>query len=248
MKKNFFKRLKMNIKIIKQNIKINKVNITIEMRFGSPGSGKTTDLVRQALYYIKIGLPVFSNVALAIPGVYELDMNDLGRCLFPSCVILIDEASLSGIDNRSWKSFPKELLEFFKLHRHYKAKVIIYSQSPNDCDKKIRDLQNYSWYISRSIIPGFSVCRKYVKRLGINEEETDFVMKLKKSFIIGGISYYFRPFYYRFFDSYSLDYSKYQVKEFNKYVPDDTKIDNFIIYSVKQRIKYIKSLFKNITK
>ena len=103
---------KLKRKLRKQKKERKKINLVVEMRFGSPGCGKTTDLARQTVKFLKTGLPVFSNVELAIPGVYQLEVSDLGRYFIPEGLVVIDEASLSGIDNRDWKSLSKELSSF----------------------------------------------------------------------------------------------------------------------------------------
>ena len=106
-------KFKLKKKLRRQKKERKKIQLVVDMRFGTPGCGKTTDAARQTIKFLKTGLPVFSNVELAIPGVYQLEVSDLGRYFIPEGLVIIDEASLSGIDNRSWKSLSKELMEFF---------------------------------------------------------------------------------------------------------------------------------------
>ena len=47
-----------------------------------------------------------------------------------------------------FKTFPKELAAWFRLQRHYKVKVILFSQTA-DADKKIRDLTDRVYLCKR---------------------------------------------------------------------------------------------------
>lgn len=89
--------------------------------------GKTTLLTKFAIKYIQKGYKVFSNVEIF--GAYILDPADIGFVQFPpNSVLLIDEVSLIW-DNRNFKSFKPEVAKYFRLMRHYKNIVIMFSQN-----------------------------------------------------------------------------------------------------------------------
>ena len=106
--------------------------------FGKKGAGKTTMLTMLAYKYNQAGVKVFCNTE--IPGTYLFDAGkDIGFYKFPeNSVIMIDEVSLIW-DNRNFKQFKPEVAKFFRLQRHHKLTVWLFSQT-FDVDKKIRDL------------------------------------------------------------------------------------------------------------
>lgn len=76
---------------------------------------------------MKKGYKVFSNVEIF--GTYKLDPADIGFVQYPpNSVLLIDECSLIW-DNRSYKSFRPEVARYFRLMRHYKNIVFLFSQN-----------------------------------------------------------------------------------------------------------------------
>ncbi len=91
---------------------------------------------------------VYSN--MPIYGCRKIDPKvDLGVYLVENALILIDEA---GIDynSRNFKNFPDENRKFFKYHRHEKCSVAVFSQSPDDMDKVLRELA-HNRYIVKSV-------------------------------------------------------------------------------------------------
>ena len=121
--------------------------------FGKKGAGKTTYLTKLAYKYNKKGIPVYCNTE--IPGTFLFDAaKDVGFVKFPEgSVIMIDEVSLIW-DNRNFKSFKPEVDRFFRLQRHHKNIVYLFSQT-FDVDLKIRNqcdkmylLQNYFGWLS----------------------------------------------------------------------------------------------------
>lgn len=109
------------------------------MVFGKKGSGKTTLLVRLAVMGINKGWHVYSTEDIAVPGVRKFDVNMVGKKKFDyHSIVLIDEVGMIW-DNRNFKTFAEEVRDWFKLQRHYKCKVYLFSQS-FDIDKKLRDL------------------------------------------------------------------------------------------------------------
>lgn len=105
--------------------------------FGKKGSGKNTYLTKVAYQHMAKGWRVYSNTP--IPGCYQISPEDIGRFMIPpESVVLLDEVGLIW-HSRDHKTFPKHVLRWFKLQRHYHVKVYMTSQD-FDCDKALRIL------------------------------------------------------------------------------------------------------------
>jgi hypothetical protein len=126
------------------------------MVFGKKGSGKTTFLVKTAVRYIRRGRPVYSTVY--VPGAYLFDVNEVGRMSFPEgAVILVDEVGMVW-DNRNFKRFREDVRDYFKLQRHYRHTVYLFSQT-FDIDVKLRNLTD-TMYLCRCYMGWLSVARR----------------------------------------------------------------------------------------
>lgn len=129
------------------------------MVFGKKGSGKTTFLTKLAYQYQKKGRPVYSTEWA--PGVRMFDVNQIGFMSFPeNSVIFIDEVGMIW-DNRNFKAFKTEVRDYFKLQRHYKHTVYLFSQT-FDIDIKLRNLTD-AMYLLRCHMGFLSIARK-IKR------------------------------------------------------------------------------------
>lgn len=126
------------------------------MVFGKKGSGKTTFLAKTAFKYIKQGRPVYSTVY--VPGVHLFDVQQVGYMSFPpDSVVFIDEVGMIW-DNRNFKNFKNEVRDYFKLQRHYKNTVYLFSQT-FDIDVKLRNLTD-SMYLLTCHMGWLSIARK----------------------------------------------------------------------------------------
>lgn len=166
--------------------------------FGLPGTGKSTymaKLCKQALKNKKYDR-VYCNFFLL--GAYPLEFSDLGVFNFTNCLILIDEA-MNEADSRGFKTFTATLKYFFSNHRHYGIDVIYFTQAFDDVDKKIRNNTQELFYIRKFL--WWSYITPIYRKLIINEYSQEIVQGYK----MGGLfstRFYFRPFYYKYFDSY----------------------------------------------
>lgn len=161
--------------------------------FGLPGSGKSTYLAKLAKKANNKGVKVYSN--FYIKGCYQLDFDDLGQHEYSDCLLLIDEISLF-CDCRSWKNFSTDLVYFFTNHRHYNVNIVYCSQSYADCDKKIRNLTDSLYYITRSLVPFCSSVRLIDKTFSVSEN-------IVENYKLTGLPHLvFRPRYYKMFDSF----------------------------------------------
>ena len=192
------------------------------MVFGKKGSGKSTLMCKLALKYTKKGFKVYCNSY--IPGTYYFDAADVGFYHFPEkSVLLIDEVGMIW-DNRDFKSFKKEVRDYFKLQRHYKHIVYLFSQS-FDVDKKLRDLTD-NMYMIRNFMNCFSVARRITKVITISHGDKNSTgeSKLIDDYrldplifcIFGSVKFTYIPKYVKYFNSFEV--SPLPVKEY-EYVP-----------------------------
>lgn len=116
------------------------------MVFGKKGSGKSTLIAKLAKRYLKQGKLVYSNLHLNISGVRFFEVSDIGRYVFPEdSVVFIDEVGMIW-DNRDYKKFRNDVRDYFKLQRHYKNTVYLFSQT-FDIDIKLRNLTDYMFMV-----------------------------------------------------------------------------------------------------
>lgn len=175
--------------------------------FGKKGSGKTTILCKYAFQYLKKGWNVYSTEGY--PGTYLIQPEDIGFYHFPpnSCII-VDEVGMCW-DARNFKKFPPEVRDFFKLQRHNKLRVILASQT-FDIDKKIRDLTDDMYLLSKSLRV-FSYAKRILRKTVLIEAQGDSASRIDENlcfdsflwFWCGSRRFTFIPRYARYFDSFS---------------------------------------------
>lgn len=192
----------------------------LTMVFGKKGSGKSSLLAKLAVQYQKAGWPVFSTEH--IPGCYLVDYNDIGFVEFPEdSVLLVDEVGMIW-DNRNFKSFKPEVRDWFKLQRHRRVKVYLFSQT-FDVDKKIRDLTD-DMYLVEKRLRVFSYAKRILKKTVLNKSTAESPAKLDEDlqfdsflfFWCGSRRLTFIPKYVKYFDSFVCD--PLEVKDF-EYIP-----------------------------
>ncbi len=180
------------------------------MVFGKKGSGKTTLITKLARKYLKKGTPVYSTID--VPGCRTFDVNWIGKRNFPEySVVFIDEVGMIW-DNRQYKTFSNDVRDWFKLQRHNKVRVYLFSQI-FDVDIKLRNLTDYM-YLVQNHFGVFSVARKIKRgivivnpdgqseaRIADSLEFEPFFLSLfgLKSWIITWV-----PAWVKYFDSFDL--------------------------------------------
>lgn len=180
------------------------------MIFGKKGSGKSTLIAKLALQHLKKGWLVYSSIDLHIDGVRIFNVQDIGKMVFPEkSVVFIDEVGMIW-DNRDFKNFRNDVRDYFKLQRHYKNKVYLFSQS-FDIDVKLRNLTDQI-FITTCHMNVFSIARRVSRKLVVVEPTADSEGRIADGYeldplwlqIIGmRIAYFtFIPNYIKYFDSF----------------------------------------------
>lgn len=175
--------------------------------YGKKGCGKSTVAQKLIWQHYRKGWNIYvnngdSDFRLAT----QIDASKLWEVEFkPHSLLVIDEVNLLW-DNRQFKSFPKELLAWFRLQRHHKVKCILFSQTA-DADKKIRDLTDRVYLVKR----WFQVlicCVPYEKDIVYREPKKEFdasgFMDVfeKRSFGPIGCTFCWLPKWVKFHDSF----------------------------------------------
>lgn len=205
--------------------------------FGLKGSGKTTFFVRLMLKDLKNGFTVYTNIHdINIPGVRVFDVSDLGKFVpVPHSSVYIDEAALS-YNNRDFKKFSSDMLEFICLVRHYKCKLTLNSQA-FDVDVKIRDRVDQFFFVRR--LGCYALVRPIVRRFSANDKTSENDSPVLPRYEFGGLLGWrvlFIPRYWKFFDSFSV--SEKPDLKYNEVVgawPDSAVLKN--LNKLKKKLK-----------
>lgn len=181
----------------------------IKCYFGVPGAGKSTILVKEYRKRKK-KYKHFYTLNIDIEGCQRITKDILEKYVIYDSLILWDEITMDA-DNREFKTFSKELRDFFILHRHLGCDIIYATQNFENVDKKVRDLTSELWYMSKSVIPilsEFTTAKRIYRKININEFTSDLTLgyrfcTLIESFFTSNFMLVFRRKYYKYFDSYN---------------------------------------------
>lgn len=172
--------------------------------FGKKGAGKSTLMVRGMLHDLKNGWHVYTDIQdCVVPGVRIINGSDLAEFVPEEhSAIYLDEVGIS-FDNRSYKSFPPGLRDFFKLQRKYKCKVVMNSQS-FDVDKKIRDVTD-GMILQTAIGNVFTLSRPIRRSVTLCEATAQADSRIADNLKFESIlnwKLYFMPKYFKYFESF----------------------------------------------
>ena len=179
------------------------------MVFGKKGAGKSTYLTMLAVKYAKQGRPVYST--LNVPYAYKLDHNDIGfRSFPPESVLLIDEVGMIW-DNRNFKNFKPEVRDYFKLQRHYRHTVYLFSQS-FDIDLKLRTLTDRMFLLVNPL-GWFTYIRSITRSITVTEASSQAESRIADQLHLSGIGGFLTgsskimliPKYAKYFDSFVVE-------------------------------------------
>ena len=175
--------------------------------YGKKGCGKST-IAQKILYqHMKKGWKCYCNIGDSrMKGVTQVDAAHLWEREYREhSLIVIDEVNLLW-DNRQFKTFPKDLAAWFRLQRHHKVKVVLFSQTA-DADKKIRDLTDRV-YLCRRWFDVLIVCTPYEKEIVYREHKQEVMQSgfmdvyEKKNFGPLGCLFCWLPFWVKTHDSF----------------------------------------------
>jgi len=174
--------------------------------FGKKGAGKSCYMVRQMLRYKRKGWNVYTDMAdVRIPGVRIISVSDLATFRPEEhSLVCLDEVGIT-MDNRSFKTFPSGLRDFFKYVRKMKCVVIINSQA-YDVDKKVRDTVD-SMLLMQSIGAVFTICRPIQRSITLVEPSADSEGRIADRLSFTSVfswRVYFLPAYFGYFDSTAM--------------------------------------------
>ena len=178
--------------------------------FGVPGCGKTTLLTKEGIS--KKNKKRYKNIYtinFECSGCKYITFDDLGKYKIKDSLILIDEITMSA-DNREFKTFPREIRDFFILHRHLGCDIIYATQNFENVDKKIRDLTHDLWYMQKSVVPflsGFTTAKRIYRNININENTSELTLGYRFCNFLEGIfasnfKIIRRKKYYKYFDTW----------------------------------------------
>lgn len=180
------------------------------MVFGKKGSGKSTLMTRLAIQHLKKGWSVYCTENINVSGVKLFDVQYIGKRSFDSnSLVLIDEVGMIW-DNRDFKNFATSVRDWFKLQRHYKCKVYLFSQS-FDVDKKLRDLTD-GLYLCQTKLRVITWAKRIHRSIVLTESEADRESRISEnlefdsilSWPFGGRILTWIPKYSKYFDSHSV--------------------------------------------
>lgn len=140
----------------------------------------------------------------------NIDPNQIYNYSFSAgSKIYIDEVNLiKGFDNRDFKNMDKRILEWFRLQRHYKVSVYLFSQT-FDVDRKIRSLCD-DMFIVQKFARVFVIARHVVRKPVIVHPQGDAPASIQDDIIedglllapFGGMQLAFIPYWAKRFDSF----------------------------------------------
>lgn len=180
------------------------------MVFGKKGSGKSTLMTRLALDHLGKGWHVYCTEPINVPNVRHFDVSDIGKKSFEcDSLVLIDEVGMIW-DNRNFKTFANEVRDWFKLQRHYKCKVYLFSQS-FDIDKKLRDLTD-GLYLCSTRFRIFTWAKRIHRSIVLTKAEADRESRISENlefdsilmWPFGGRILTYIPKYAPYFDSHCV--------------------------------------------
>lgn len=189
----------------------------MRLYFGSPGSGKTTVAVKMAKKCHRRYKYIYTTFPTTLPFARCRDLHGVGQWAFPEgSLVLADEAGVD-FNSRAYKTMQQYTIRYFKKHRHYINDWVLFSQSWEDTDVTLRRLTDELWYVYR--IGPWSLCRRVYKRVTVDDVSHQIVDGYKMASVLWLLvwpfqlgwpfapkwSLTFRPFYYRYFDSYEKD-------------------------------------------
>lgn len=183
----------------------------LSVYFGVPGAGKTTVASWLCKKDLKHGLKVYSNVPII--GTFKLEpKQDIGIYDISDARVIIDEASID-YNNRNFKSLGQSAIKWFKLHRHYRTAIDVFSQSYDDMDITLRRLANRLYVVKKGWLPWFVHIKRIYKKIDIDGNSKQIIDAY--DFVPFGTRIIFAPPVWKLFNSW--DAPNLPIKHFELY-------------------------------
>lgn len=188
---------------------LNPFKLTIFV--GKKGCGKSTNMARLALKYLKRGWNVYCSEPLNIEGVRVFDVKKLGECTPDKhSLVLVDEAGIH-YHKRDFKEFAKTQRKWYKKQRHYKCRCILFSQTW-DIDLSLRELTDEMYLLvnyARVFTWAKRIKRSLILTEPFGEQESRLADRLQFDSILfwpfGSRFLCFIPKWVKYFDSFDVD-------------------------------------------
>lgn len=204
------------------------------MIFGKKGCGKSTNLMKLAIRYTAKGWKVYSTERL--PLCEYVPPEKIGFvALEPHSVLLVDEVGMIW-NNRDFKKFKPEVRDWFKLQRHYRVRVYLFSQT-FDIDLALRNLCD-SMYMLFNVGGVISYGKQIKRKLVVVKPSAEAEARITDDLLIP--PFFLAPFGARMF-TWIPRYAKF----FDSHITPELPVENFETYEVpKQLRKYIRKYEK----
>lgn len=210
--------------------------------FGKKGAGKSCYMVRQMHRYLRKGWNVYTDMDdVRIPGVRIVHVGDFSDFRpDPHSLVCLDEVGIT-MDNRSYKSFPPGLRDFFKYARKMEIVIIMNSQA-YDVDKKVRDTTD-SMLLLQSIGSLFCIARPIRRSITLTAPSGESESRIADTLRFASIfswKIYFMPSYFRYFDSKHMP-----IRPFVSYeiVQDDERYLKGPLYNfIKDVVQFVHTI------
>lgn len=154
----------------------------------------------------KRGWTIYTDMPdIKISDVRIIDHKDLA--VFrpePHSALFLDEVGIS-MDNRSYKTFPSGLRDFFKYLRKMKCRCYMNSQA-YDVDKKVRDTVD-SMILQTSLFGVFSISRPIIRSVTLTEATSQADSRIADNLRFGSLfsfRVYYMPKYFKYFNSLEM--------------------------------------------
>lgn len=177
--------------------------------FGKKACGKSTDIVKRALKFQKLGYRTFCSERDVKVCEY-FDPQDFGLFSVPKSVIFLDEAGAlmhkRDFADKSKFGLLKQARIFSKWLRHEEMICFIYSQS-FDIDLSLKENADELWYYKK-VFGCFTYGKRIVKTFTITEPDADRPGAFMDSYEFAGFfqrgsrMLTFIPRYSKYFDSF----------------------------------------------
>ena len=195
--------------------------------FGRKGSGKSCFMVHEMLKYLRKGWNIYTDMPVNLPNVRIIsDPNSLFKQYTPEehSVIFLDEIGITW-HSREFKTFDKNIREWFKLQRKYKCRVYANSQT-FDIDKGLRDLADML-ILQTNIGNIISISRPILKGVTVTDPSFTGEAKIVDSLTFAKpwhYKFYFMPKYFKYFQSFDAPHRAPMPYTISEYIPDYKKL------------------------